>query len=159
MLFCGYWALLFDANRRGNTNCAILLKPKNFFFFVTGKITTVTCVFVNYFIINYLYVSLPCLFLIFYLAKLILYGFPQKSNSIFYLLVPMKCQVQNSIILMIIDALKHNTSGIGIRITHHITIRRGYDKSWIEFQRKDGKPVSAFDFFNLGLHIDWYRTQ
>lgn len=70
----------------------------------------------------------------------------------------MKCQVQNSIILMIIDALKHNSSGIGIRITHHITIRRGHEKSWIEFKRKDGKPVRAFDFFNLGLHIDWYHT-
>ena len=60
---------------------------------------------------------------------------------------------------MIIDALKHTTSGIGIRITHHITIKRDHEKSWIEFQRKDGKEVNAFDFFNLGLHIDWYDTQ
>ncbi|QRY55993.1 hypothetical protein [Sphingobacterium siyangense] len=71
----------------------------------------------------------------------------------------MRCQLQNSIILMIIEALKHNSSGIGIRITHHITITRGREKSWIAFQRKDGQPVSAFDFFNLGLHIDWYNTQ
>jgi len=62
-----------------------------------------------------------------------------------------------SIILMIIDALKHNSSEIGI--THHITIRRGPEKSWIEFRRKDANPVQAFDFFNLGLHIDWYNTQ
>ena len=71
----------------------------------------------------------------------------------------MKCQLQNFIIPMIIEALKYSSSGIGIRLTHHITITRGPDQSWIEFRRKDGKPVNAFDFFNLGLHIDWYNSQ
>ncbi len=60
---------------------------------------------------------------------------------------------------MIIDALKHSSSGIGIRISHEIRITRGPDKSWIKFWRKDGKPVNAFDFFNIGLHIDRYNTQ
>lgn len=55
---------------------------------------------------------------------------------------------------MIIDALKHSSSGIGISITHEIRIARGPDKSWIEFWHKDDKPVNAFDFFNMGLHID-----
>lgn len=59
---------------------------------------------------------------------------------------------------MIIEALKHS-SGIGLRVTHHITITRGLEQSWIEFKRKDGKPVNAYDFFNLGLHLDWYNTQ
>lgn len=68
----------------------------------------------------------------------------------------MKCQLQNFIILMIIRALKNNSSGIGIRMSHNVTIIRGADKSWIEFQRKDGRPVRVFDFFQLGLHIDWY---
>lgn len=58
-----------------------------------------------------------------------------------------------------IDALKNNTSGIGIRITHHIIILRGRENRWIEFRRKDGKPVNAFDFFQLGLHIDWYHLR
>jgi hypothetical protein len=66
----------------------------------------------------------------------------------------MKFQLQNSIILIIIDALKNNSSGIGIRITDHVIIRRDHEKSWIKFQRKDGKSVNVFDFFNLGLHID-----
>ena len=69
----------------------------------------------------------------------------------------MKCQLQNFIILLIIDALKNNTSGIGIRITHDIIILRGSENSWIEFRRKDGKPVNDFDFFQLGLHMDWYN--
>ena len=60
---------------------------------------------------------------------------------------------------MIIEALKHSSSGIGLRITHQITITRGPEQSWIEFHRKDGKPVNPYDFFNLGLHIDWYDTQ
>ncbi|KKO89265.1 hypothetical protein AAW12_24490 [Sphingobacterium sp. Ag1] len=71
----------------------------------------------------------------------------------------MKCQLQNFIIFLIIDVLKNNSSGIGIRMTHEINIMRGHHQSWIEFKRKVGKPVNAFDFFNLGLHIDWYDIQ
>ncbi len=64
----------------------------------------------------------------------------------------MKCLLQK----FIIKSLKYNSLGIGTRIAHHIKINHDLEKNWIEFQQKDGKPISTDDFFNHGLYIDWY---
>lgn len=67
----------------------------------------------------------------------------------------MKMKVQNFIILLIIDALKNNVHGKGMRLVYDITIDRGHEESTIEFKRKDGQHDNPRDFFFLGLYIDW----
>lgn len=65
-----------------------------------------------------------------------------------------KIESQSSLILDIIKALKHNCSGIGLRVIYDIKIERpSYNNSRIIFTAKDGKEINPRDFFYLGLDI------
>lgn len=67
-----------------------------------------------------------------------------------------KIESQASLILEIIKALKHNSSGIGLRSLYDIKIERpSYNNSRIIFTAKEGKEINPRDFFYLGLHINW----
>ena len=65
----------------------------------------------------------------------------------------LKIKQQNFIILGIIDALKTNVQGKGIRELHDIEIERGHYDSCIQFSRKDGNHIKPIDFFMLGYLV------
>lgn len=68
----------------------------------------------------------------------------------------MMITAQDFIVLAILDALESSIQGQGMRMICTIDYNLGIKNSWIEFTRKDGKPLEAKDAFWLGYLVREY---
>ena len=62
----------------------------------------------------------------------------------------MRITAQDYIILAIIDAMETSVEGDQFKLLHKFEFRLRDTNSYIEFSRKDGKPIETKDAFWLG---------